>query len=124
MTVSPTFYYLLLQGLAVALVFTLGLSRVPKDRMIPYAAVAGLALNAVLELPEFGPGLCIGSFVWPVLMVAVAGLGRGVRLLLVWAGVLPRPQPPPEPEGPRCGGCGYLLRGLPGRVCPECGRSF
>ena len=24
----------------------------------------------------------------------------------------------------RCAGCGYMLRGLDGRFCPECGRAF
>jgi rRNA maturation protein Nop10 len=28
------------------------------------------------------------------------------------------------PEHARCLGCGYMLRGLPEPVCPECGRSF
>lgn len=46
---------------------------------------------------------------------------------------LPKPPPPPAPPPevtadvdldryPRCPECGYSLYGLPGRVCPECGR--
>jgi rRNA maturation endonuclease Nob1 len=25
---------------------------------------------------------------------------------------------------PRCGACGYIVKGLPGRVCPECGSDL
>src|SRR5947209_10731114 len=28
------------------------------------------------------------------------------------------------PEGARCAGCGYALRGLTTPTCPECGRGF
>lgn len=27
----------------------------------------------------------------------------------------------PTGHGPRCGNCGYSMRGLPGSTCPECG---
>ncbi len=33
-------------------------------------------------------------------------------------------RPRPEPEYPRCAGCGYNLTGLIEPRCPECGRGF
>ena len=40
-------------------------------------------------------------------------------------GRVPEPCPPQRmPDEARCVRCGYLLRGLPDPVCPECGHPF
>ena len=60
----------------------------------------------------------IGLFVWILLGWGVGGMLMLTGLLQVAIAWVSR-----EPESGRCE-CGYLLRGLPQRRCPECGRVF
>jgi hypothetical protein len=52
----------------------------------------------------------------------------GIRRLATMSGsdpVHPAPNEPPRlPDSAVCLHCGYLLRGLPGTICPECGHAF
>lgn len=116
-------YYLIVQVVGLLLWFGLGLTRLPNSRLNGWAAGLGFLTNLAVQLPEGGPGLCLGSVMFPILAIGLAWAGRGTRLALVRVGVI-KPRLNEEPVGPRCGQCGYSLIGLTEKRCPECGRPF
>jgi hypothetical protein len=116
-------YYLGVHALGLAAALALGLSRLPASRLNNWAIVLGLATNLAIQLPKGGRGLCLGTILFPVVFICVALVGRGMRVLLLWFGVINEPVEP-VPLGPTCSKCGYLLIGLPDDICPECGQQF
>jgi len=116
-------YYIAVQLGGATLAFASGVSRIKEERLSTWAVLLGVITNLAIQLPEGGPGLCVGMFIVPLMFVMIAKLGRGARILLLRIGIIVEP-PVSNPDEPRCVGCGYLLIGLPGTVCPECGRQF
>jgi hypothetical protein len=115
-------YRILIVGVSgLVLSFTLGLSRMQRKDFTPWAVLIGTIVNLATQLPEGGLGLCVGIVVLPIECLVIAFVGRGARVLLIWAGVI---NEPPKPIGPLCPSCGYCLLGLTEHICPECGRPF
>lgn len=116
-------YYILVQGIGVLVWFSLGLTRLSARRLNGSAIVLGIAVNLAVQLPEGGPGLCLGIVILPLWAMGFAWLGRATRHGLTCFGWLSDGDASVI-DGPRCEGCGYLLIGLAEKRCPECGRLF
>lgn len=86
--------------------------------------VMGLIINVVGQIlvAGGGPGACVGFVFLPLVCIVAGYLGYAIRYLI--AGPVD-PQPfAPEDDEPHCNKCGYSLRGLVSRACPECGTSI
>ncbi len=70
-------------------------------------------LIAHVQVAEWGRSLAFGSYTLVLFALLFLGCYVGAR----WFAR----KPPPEGH---CAGCGYNLRELTSRVCPECGRAF
>ena len=116
-------YYLLVQLGAVVAAFALGMSRLSEARLFVWPVCIGLCANFAIYLPEGGPELCMGIIAWPLACLCFTALGRGARRAMEGAGWIACRETW-SADGPRCGKCGYLLKGLSGNVCPECGHPF
>jgi len=82
-------------------------------------AAIGCALGAAPHSSGDGIGglACFGAIVVWTIIGGLLGAALGFALSrLVWDVRFPRDF--------ECPGCGYLLIGLTGQVCPECGRPF
>lgn len=55
---------------------------------------------------------------WWLLIMLLAGI------VLCIGAVLEVKRTFPRPDSPNCAECGYFLKGLPERRCPECGKEF
>jgi hypothetical protein len=94
--------------------------RKDRDRAVTGAAVMTIAVPFFLAVFEFRRTDAVfgaepvRDLAW--IMVCTAFACPAVLLLLrAWRGV--------GKTGPRCPKCGYDMRGVPGLVCPECGRT-
>lgn len=84
-----------------------------------------LALAAMSALGAGILGAGTPYVLWHDILLAVPLVGLLAALPLTCSALAIRMnRPPPEPEYPRCTGCGYNLTGLVEPRCPECGRGF
>lgn len=91
------------------------------------AALLWLATRSMKPVCGCGLGCVLASMVWvsqmdTPLVFVVMGVIWVVPVcvsLAMWG----RERRRVLKDGSVCAGCGYDIRGLPGRVCPECGRA-
>lgn len=86
---------------------------------LPYATIFAVWVNGAGSPNTRIPGIFIGYFVLQIVIFLIWTLVS----LPAWA-VIKSNWPFRFQDGQSCPRCGYCLRGVTSRICPECGRGF
>lgn len=71
----------------------LGIFMSNRNRAVNYSVYIALAAHVAVNLPEGGPGLCIGAVFVPFVAAVICSIGALIRRGLIWAGWIKAPPP-------------------------------
>lgn len=86
--------------------------------MLVHAQHNDVAITKTVPQWVFSPIFRFLGSPWWLLIMLLGGI------VLCIGAVLEVKRTFPRPDSPNCAECGYFLKGLPERRCPECGKEF